>query len=170
MRWRSSGMPGRRTRSRDHQQRRREAPDTRKPRDCPGRPPRPVTTAPEIIRWQADPERRAARPEHRKRRGSASRPGPHRPSPSATNCGAFEQESLQSVGQRTRLPRSPRATGHTSRDRAIFWWPLLATSEGGGFKGGFTDRPGTCLDLHPRLESGPLRHIFGTARQRRPAP
>jgi hypothetical protein len=37
-----------------------EAPETRKLRDCLSRQPQPVTTEPKVIRWQADPERRAA--------------------------------------------------------------------------------------------------------------
>jgi hypothetical protein len=40
--------------------RRWEAPETRKLRDYLSRQPQPVTTEPKIIRWQAEPERRAA--------------------------------------------------------------------------------------------------------------
>ena len=37
-----------------------EAPETRKLRHCLSRQPQPVTTEPKVIRWQADPKRRAA--------------------------------------------------------------------------------------------------------------
>jgi hypothetical protein len=45
----------------DHPERRREPPETRRFQDHLSRPPQPVTPGPEVIRWQADPERRAAR-------------------------------------------------------------------------------------------------------------
>jgi hypothetical protein len=57
----STAMRPRRRSSVDHPGRRREAPKTRRFQDHLSRPPQPVTPGPKVIRWQADPERRAAR-------------------------------------------------------------------------------------------------------------
>jgi hypothetical protein len=100
-----------------HAERRREAPEARKLRDSPAQQPRPVTTEPKVLRWQAEPERRAAC-------------GPSTGSGAAVPlcgrpCGHSKRRSVRGAGRGTvRQPGSHgRAPGFSGvRCHAAAWW------------------------------------------------